>query len=87
MECAGCGLTRSFVYLAGGDFAASVAIHRVGWMLALATVIQIPYRSYMMRCLKTRGLREPIPRQVNWLMSWTLIVALIGNWLLKLCGI
>ena len=34
VECPGCGLTRSFVALAGGDFAESLAFHRVGWVLA-----------------------------------------------------
>src|SRR3954454_16571087 len=32
--CPGCGLTRSFVYLAHGDWRASWEAHRLGWLLA-----------------------------------------------------
>lgn len=43
-DCPGCGLTRSFIYLAHGDWRGSVAVHRFGWLLALGVVLQIPYR-------------------------------------------
>lgn len=87
VSCPGCGLTRSFVRLAHGDFSGSVAVNRVGWLLALATVIQIPYRSVMLRWLSTRGLPEPVPELANVLFGWTLIVALIGSWIFGLLGI
>lgn len=86
-ECAGCGLTRSFIHLASGDLKASIGIHRVGWLLALATAIQIPYRIFMLRWLRARGLPEPVPRMLNWLVAAVLIAALLVNWLLKLIGI
>lgn len=86
-ECAGCGLTRSFIHLASGDLKASISIHRVGWLLALATAIQIPYRIFMLRWLRARGLPEPVPRMLNWLVAAVLIAALLVNWLLKLIGI
>ena len=86
-QCPGCGLTRSFVCLAAGDVAGSIAYHRVGWLLALATLIQIPYRSFMLYWLSRRGLPEPIPSIANQLFGWTLIAALIGSWGLGLVGI
>lgn len=86
-SCPGCGLTRSFIRLAHGDFAGALALNRVGWLLALATVIQIPYRMAMLRWLSSRGLPEPVPAVVNEVFGWTLIVALIGSWVLGLLGI
>ncbi len=43
VDCPGCGLTRSFILLARGDVAGSVRVHRVGWVLALAVLLQLPY--------------------------------------------
>src|SRR5256885_15933791 len=33
MRCPGCGLTRSFIHLAHGDWWSSWRSHRVGWLL------------------------------------------------------
>jgi len=44
VTCPGCGLTRSFIYLAHGNWWASWHSHRLGWLLAALTVAQIPYR-------------------------------------------
>ena len=44
VDCPGCGLTRSFIHLAHGDWQRAFSKHRVGWLLALAVVLQIPYR-------------------------------------------
>ena len=52
MDCPGCGLTRSFVYLAAGNLTASYASHRVGWLLAIAVLGQIPYRWFALRRLR-----------------------------------
>lgn len=87
IPCPGCGLTRSFIHLAAGDPAASLAVNRVGWLLALAVVIQLPYRCLMLYWLSSRGLPEPIPA---WLISgfgWILILALIINWALRMVGV
>ena len=37
--------------------------------------------------IRTRGLPEPVPEWVKLVFVWTLIVALVGNWLLKILGI
>jgi hypothetical protein len=80
VECPGCGLTRSFVALASGDFAASFRYHRVGWLLALAILAQVPYRVFALRELRQRVVSRP------WLawFGYLLIAALIANWLLKI---
>jgi Protein of unknown function (DUF2752) len=80
VECPGCGLTRSFVALSAGDIERSVEFHRVGWLLALAVVAQIPYRIYMLRKLPAAVVERA------W-TAWTgslLIALLVGNWLLKM---
>ncbi|VAX36713.1 hypothetical protein MNBD_PLANCTO02-50 [hydrothermal vent metagenome] len=44
IDCPGCGLTRSVIYLMHGEFAASYAIHRLGWLMFLIIIAQVPYR-------------------------------------------
>src|SRR4051812_11138924 len=44
MKCPGCGLTRSFVYWAGGDFATAQRAHRIGGLMFMTVLMQIPYR-------------------------------------------
>src|SRR5215468_9776826 len=46
IDCPGCGLTRSFISLAQGRLSDSWNFNRVGWLLALACLVQIPYRAY-----------------------------------------
>jgi hypothetical protein len=77
IECPGCGLTRSFIALAHGDLAASLAYHRVGWLLALAVLLQFPYRALALRDLRMGIVERNWP---TW-CGWALIVALVGNWL------
>lgn len=76
--CPGCGLTRSFIALAAGDFERSLAMHRLGWLVALAVAFQIPYRIAAL----SRG-RPPflIPRIGRW-FGVLLVLALIADWLL-----
>ncbi len=80
VSCPGCGLTRSFIYLAQGDWLASWQVHRLGWLLAAAVILQIPYRCYrLFRPAMT-------PRAVR-LSRWfgrCLISLLVGNWLFEL---
>ena len=83
VDCPGCGLTRSLIYLAHGDWQHALAKHRLGWLLALAVVLQIPYR---LAALLGRN-RLPLGKRFPKLFGMALIVALIGNWLLLMCRI
>lgn len=87
VDCPGCGLTRSFIALAAGDFSNAFQQNRTGWLLAVALLIQFPYRLYLFRHTKTHGLPEPFPGWLTPAFTWTLLVALIGNWALKILGI
>lgn len=82
IECPGCGLTRSFIALAGGDWQQSWQFHRLGWLMALAIISQFPYRVYALAELRHRVVDRRWP---TW-FGYFLIAALIGNWLLKISG-
>jgi len=76
-NCPGCGLTRSFVHLAHGQWNAAWEMHRLGWLLAVVTLLQFPYRIY--------GLMRPGealvgPTVVSW-MGYALLVLMVGNWI------
>ena len=87
IECPGCGLTRSFIAIARGSLSAAFQQNRTGWLLACGLLIQFPYRVWMLYHVRTRGLPEPVPERLKLAFVWILIVALIGNWLLKILGI
>ena len=82
MRCPGCGLTRSIIHLAEGDWRASWRAHRLGGLMAGLIVLQIPYRLIALR----RPDRPLIP--VHWLavFGYVLIALLIGNWLMDMGG-
>ena len=74
VSCPGCGLTRSFIHLAHGRWHAAYVCHPMGWILALLTVLQIPYR---LSCL----VRGPMfTTAQGWWMTWAVIGGLILNW-------
>jgi hypothetical protein len=82
IKCPGCGLTRSLVDLAHADWSASWQHHRVGWLMALAVLLQFPYRLVAMQ----HGRHLPLGTMLPRIFGYALIAALIGNWLLVLVG-
>lgn len=80
VRCPGCGLTRSFLCVARGDCAASWRYHRVGWLLALVVVLQLPYRLLALR----RADRDLLGPRLRRLIPYLLIALLLGNWLFDL---
>ena len=78
--CAGCGLTRSFVSFAHGDFKAAYNYHRLGIPLFILVIFQIPIRLYL---LKTGS--NGYTKFMKKLILYPAIfagVALIINWLI-----
>jgi hypothetical protein len=55
----------------------------MGWLLALAVVLQIPYRLIALRGPN----RLPLGRRIPEICGYVLIAALIGNWTLRLLGV
>jgi hypothetical protein len=78
-KCPGCGLTRSFVLLAHGDWHGAWGYHRLGWLMAAAVLIQAPYRITALRRPDLQPLGTWVPKAFGYL----LIAALIGNWLVE----
>ncbi len=78
-KCAGCGLTRSVIHLAEGDWRSSWRSHRLGMLMAAAIVLQVPYRLLALR----RPGRPPIP--AGWMSAagLALIALLLLNWLVE----
>lgn len=79
-DCPGCGLTRSFVHLAHGDIPASLAVHRLGWLVALLVAAQIPYRLWALHSPDGAPLGERLP----WIITITIVVLLFANWFARL---
>jgi hypothetical protein len=82
VRCPGCGLTRSFVYFAHGQWRESLAMHRLGWLMVVAVLLQFPYRLLGLRHPEGMPLKEEIP---VWFGRF-LIFALIANWLFDMLG-
>lgn len=77
LNCPGCGLTRSFIHMAEGDWAASWRCHRLGGLMAVVVSFQVPYRLLALR----RPDRPPIPIRWQGPVGLVLIALLILNWL------
>ena len=82
LKCPGCGLTRSLIHVAEGDWRASWRDHRLGGLLAAVIAFQIPYRLLALR----RPDRPLIAPRWQALLGYALIVLLIGNWLVVVVG-
>lgn len=80
IDCPGCGLTRSFIHLAHGDVAASYQRHRLGWLLAIVVVMQIPYRAWAIRSKS----QAPLGTKWPWVGAWIVVLLLMANWIAKL---
>jgi hypothetical protein len=76
-KCPGCGLTRSLVLLAHGQWRESLAMHRLGTVMALAILAQFPYCAVGLVWKKD----YPLGRTFAAVFAWGLIALLIGNWL------
>jgi Protein of unknown function (DUF2752) len=82
VRCPGCGLTRSIVHLAEGDWRASLQEHRLGALMAVVITLQIPYRLLALR-RPDRPLLTPHWQAV---LGYALIALLLGNWLVDLAA-
>jgi hypothetical protein len=78
IACPGCGLTRSFIHLAHGDWQAAWQCHRLGWLVAGLVVLQIPYRVHGL-CRPRRPLLAAAARKMT---GYVLLALLVVNWML-----
>ena len=77
IRCPGCGLTRSIIHLAEGDWSASWHRHRLGGLMAAVLIFQVPYRLLALR----RPDRPLIPTRWQARLGIALIALLFANWL------
>ena len=80
IDCPACGLTRSIVHLAHGQFTASWQSHRLGWLMGGILLLQIPYRCLVLH--PNYPLSLAIRTEV-WL-GFALVTLLLSNWLFSL---
>ena len=80
LKCPGCGLTRSIIQLAQGNWRASWREHRLGTLIALLITLQIPYRIVALR----RPDRPLLTSRWQAALGYALIALLLGNWLVDL---
>ena len=80
LGCAGCGLTRSTIFLTHGNWQASVDAHPLGWLIALTIAGQIPYRFWIL----SSGNRYPIGRTPPWILMAVVAFLLMANWLIQI---
>jgi hypothetical protein len=73
-------LTRSFIYLARGDWQNAWREHHLGWLLAAIVALQFPYRAW---ALAGEGRRALSPSFATGLAVVVAILLAI-NWGLKL---
>ncbi len=82
IRCPGCGLTRSIIHLAEGDWQASWHDHRLGGLLALVIVSQVPVRLYSLR----RPDRPVFSTRWQIAMGYALFAALVANWVVDVAA-
>jgi len=83
-ECPGCGLTRSFICLAKGDFARAWLLNPGGVLLFSIAAIQIPYRSWQLWRISQGSKSYRLPAG-----KWFVLVAallLFAQWVLRSVG-
>jgi hypothetical protein len=86
LDCPGCGMTRCFISLAHGDFAAAWSHNPAGPLLFAIMAFQIPFRGYQLWLLK-RGLPELTLTRTAQVAFAVLGIALVAQWALRLAGI
>lgn len=83
INCPGCGMTRSFVSLAHGQWASAWRFNPVGFLFFPVVAFQIPYRILQLLRIR-RGQRE---RSLVGIDQWVLVViafALLAQWIVAL---
>ena len=84
--CPGCGMTRCFISLAHGDWAAAWSYNPAGLFLFVVVALQIPFRSWQLWRIR-RGLPELRTGVLAQVFLAAFASALLGQWALRLAGV
>lgn len=79
VNCPGCGMTRSFVAMAHGELELAFRLHRLGPLLFVLVLAQIPLRAYTILTGRLPPLLDN-SRVGRW-MGGFLVLAIFANWL------
>jgi len=85
IPCPGCGLTRSWVALAGGHFRESLAFHRMGWLVMLYVALQALRHGLWLWLPGKRSFVDSWGRRLDWGLL-VLALLLFLNWFWTLAG-
>ena len=80
--CPGCGLVRSVTAVAHGDLSASLAFHRMGWLVFIYILLQMVYRGVLLFVPAWRARAERAGKHLIYGLI-VLAVMLMLNWLIS----
>ncbi len=83
-DCAGCGLTRSFICVARGQLVRAGGFNPAGPLVFAFVLAQIPYRLIQLGRIKLG--KEPLRCPGAYIVLGMLVVALLGQWLFRMMG-
>jgi hypothetical protein len=86
LACPGCGLTRSFISIAHGDFRAAWTYNPAGLLLFAVVAAQVPFRGYQLWRIGHRRAELLLPYAAEVLFA-AVGVALLLQWSLRLAGL
>ncbi|QDU97080.1 DUF2752 domain-containing protein [Lignipirellula cremea] len=78
-DCPGCGLTRSFISLAHGDFRRAWLFNPGGILLYGMAIVQIPFQTYQIRRIR-QGRRAWRSKRFNW-VALAFAVFMFSQWI------
>lgn len=82
IECPGCGLTRSFICMAHGEWYAAWKFHAAGPIWFIAVVAQVPYRIWQLLRLKRGKMEFRTGMEVPLLVAMFVLIVVV--WLNKI---
>lgn len=83
-DCPGCGLTRSFISLAHGEWLRAWQFNPAGPLLFLLFAAQIPFR--LIQLWRLRMGAEPLDSPWLYLPLWGILAVMIVQWIARLGG-